>query len=312
MIISASYKTDIPAFYGDWFINRLRAGYCKMANPYNKRAIKVPLRREDVDGIVFWTKNIGPFLEHLSEIRERGYPFTIQYAINGYPRAFESSVVDAVKSVEHVQRISAECGPRVCVWRYDTIIVSSLTPIEFHLHNFERIASALRGAVDEVVVSFMQLYKKTARHMNEAACCHGFRWEDPTCDEKRTIISNLAEIAAGYGMQLAVCAQREYLVPGVKDASCIDVKRLSDVAGVPVYAPQKGGRSTCGCFASRDIGEYDTCPHGCIYCYAVSSPEKAKKCFREHDPEGEFLFKGLGVKDASGDEGMTSPQLPLF
>src|SRR6185312_13236388 len=122
MIISASYRTDIPAFYGHWFMNRLRAGYCMMTNPYNGKPIRVSLAASDVDGLVFWTKNIGPFLRHLPEIRRLGYPFMVQHTINGYPRQLESRVMRPTRTVEHVKRLADEYGPDVAVWRYDPIL----------------------------------------------------------------------------------------------------------------------------------------------------------------------------------------------
>ena len=290
MIISASYKTDIPAFYGQWFINRLRAGFCKMVNPYNEQVYHVPLTPDEVDGIVFWTKNIGPFLKHLPEVHRRGYPFIVQYAINGYPRALEHSVVDAERSCDHMRAISQEHGPKVCVWRYDTIVTSSLTPADLHLSNFERLAAALAGTTDEVVISFAQIYRKTLRNMDRAAGEHGFTWSDPPLEEKRALATRLAEIAAGHGMRLTLCSQPTFLVPGAGEARCVDAERLSVVAGRPIAAKLQGNRKECGCYHSRDIGHYDTCPHGCIYCYAVQSRGLAQRRFKQHDPEGEFLF----------------------
>ena len=292
MIISASYRTDIPAFYGEWFMNRLRAGYCKVANPYGGRVSRISLAPEDVDGFVFWTKNLRPFADHLPEIKERGYPFVVQFGINGYPRELEASVIDAKASVELLRQISADYGPRVCVWRYDTIVTSSLTPFEFHLDNFSALARALQGATDEVVISFLYPYKKTVRAMDQAAKEHGFTWSDPSADEKKDMASRLVKIARDHGMQLSICAQREYIVPGALDARCVDAERLSDVAGRPIHAGRQGHRKECGCWESRDIGEYDACPHGCVYCYAVGSAALAKKHFREHDPMSEFLVEG--------------------
>jgi hypothetical protein len=164
MIISASYRTDIPAFYGDWFMNRLRAGYCKVINPYGRQVSHVSLAREDVDGFIFWTKNLRPFADHLPEIKERGFPFVVQFGINGYPREFETSVIDPKVSVALLHRICGTFGTRVCVWRYDTIVISNLTPFEWHPRNFEALASEVQGATDEVVISFLHPYKKTARH----------------------------------------------------------------------------------------------------------------------------------------------------
>ena len=290
MIISASYRTDIPAFYGEWFMNRLRAGYCKVVNPYGAQVSRVSLMREDVDGFIFWTKNLRPFSSHLAEIRARGFPFVIQFGINAYPRELEPSVIDAMQSVALLRAISAEYGARVCVWRYDTIVVSSLTPPEWHLRNFESLARRLAGATDEVVISFLHPYKKTVRSLDQAAKARGFSWSDPPAREKMEMASQMVGIAANYGIRPAICAQREYIVPGAADAHCVDAERLSDVAGRPIHAGEHGHRKECGCCESRDIGEYDTCPHGCVYCYAVADPLLAKRRLQTHDPQLEFLI----------------------
>jgi transposase len=294
MIISASYKTDIPAFYGEWFMNRLRAGYCKMVNPYGGQVYRVSLAPQDADGFVFWTKNLGPFLGALEEVRERGYPFVVQYTINGYPRELERAVVDPGRSAAHMRMLAADYGPRVAVWRYDTIVYSSLTDSDFHRRNFEELARRLEGTTDEVVVSFAQIYRKTERNLNRAGREYKFNWTDPADEEKLRLLEELAPMARARGMQLSVCSQRKYLLPGVADARCVDAERLSGVAGRPIAARLKGNRPDCGCYQSRDIGEYNTCPHGCVYCYAVSSERVAGLRFGRHDPVGELLSAARG------------------
>jgi hypothetical protein len=291
MIISASYKTDIPAFYGRWFRNRLRAGFCKMVNPYNRHQVsEVSLRPEDVAGIVFWTKNVGPFFEALEDVHKLGIPFIVQHTINGYPRVLESRVVSPEKSVEHFRRVADTYGQRRIVWRYDTIVFSSETPADFHRQNFERLAAAVEGATDEVVVSFAQIYKKTLRNMNEAAQEHGFTWSDPPDEDKIALLRDLAAMASARSLALKVCSQKAYLIDEVGEARCVDAQRIMDVAGRWLEAKVQGNRKECGCFYSKDIGDYDTCPHGCVYCYAVHSRDLAAQRYREHDPEGEFLF----------------------
>lgn len=311
MIISASYKTDIPTFYGEWFMHRLRAGSCKMVNPYNRKVIRVSLARADVDGFVFWTKNVGPFLHHLQEVRDSGFPFLVQHTINGYPKALEYSVVNSQKSVDYVRQISEGFGRDVCVWRYDTIVYSSLTPRSFHLDNFSSLAQQLAGATNEVVVSFMHGYAKTIRNMNWGAKEFGFSWFDPSIEEKRELLSSMVEIAGRHGMTVSVCAQKEYLVPGAVEARCVDADRLERLGARGIRADAKGNRKECGCFASRDIGEYDTCPHGCIYCYAVNRSEVAQQRFKAHDPESEFLFPPSGKTEEDIREKLPI-QLPLF
>jgi hypothetical protein len=291
MIVSASYKTDIPAFYGDWFRRRLDAGFCKMRNPYGGQIYQVGLRPQDVDGFVFWTKNAGPFLDTLDEIKRRGYAFVVQYAINGYGRELEWAVVPASKSSQYLRRIADSFGPRAAVWRYDTIVTTSITDAAFHRSNFERLARLLDGTTDEVVVSFLQDYKKTRLNMDAASRLFHFTWRDPLIDEKRALLRDLSSIASSHRMSLTVCTQPELLIDGVAgEARCIDAIRLSDVAGRLIGAKMRGVRPGCACYQSRDIGEYDTCPHGCVYCYAVANRAAARRRFLRHDPEGEFLY----------------------
>jgi hypothetical protein len=307
MIVSASYKTDIPAFYGEWFMNRLRAGYCRCINPYSKRAFTVSLRSQNVDGIVFWTKNIGPFLCHLNEV-ERSFPFYIQYSINGYPRALESSVIDKQKSIDNLWQIRSKYGLYSTVWRYDPVVFSSITPYNFHIENFSEIAEKLTGAVNEVVISFAQVYAKTERNLNAAVKKLRFSWTDPAPAEKFALASRMAQIAASCGIQLTVCSQKDFVVPGAREARCIDIERLSKIANRLVVAELKGNRPECGCYASKDIGDYDTCPHGCIYCYAVQNRLLARKRYSQHDPQSEFLFDSEEINPNESGNGT----LPLF
>lgn len=287
MIVSASYKTDIPAFYGRWFLNRLAAGYCRTVNPYGGRPGRVDLTRAAVDGFIFWTKNLAPFRAGLEVVERLGFPYVVQYSITGLPGALERSVTGWERAAEHVRELRDRHGPRAAVWRYDPVVVTDGTPPAWHRERFARIAAALAGATDEVVVSFMQPYRKTVRNLDAA----GLRWRDPEPEEKRALLADLTAIAAGHGMALTLCTQPGLEgVPGTAPARCVDADRLSDVAGRPLRAREKGNRPGCLCAENRDIGEYDTCPHGCVYCYAVSGHATARRRFHAHDPDGAFLF----------------------
>ncbi|MEE8392758.1 MAG: DUF1848 domain-containing protein [Rhodospirillales bacterium] len=299
MIISASYKTDIPAFYGDWFLNRLKAGFCRMVNPYGGQLYTVAMDRDSVDGFVFWTRNLGPFFHVLDEVAAMKFPFVVQYTSTGYPKALDYSTIEADRAMEQIRGLSDSFGRRVAVWRYDPLIFTSLTPPGWHLENFARLAGAIAPSVDEVVVSFAQIYRKTARNMAAAARAFGFEWHDPEAAQKRGLLAKLAALAAQNGLRLTLCGQPELLVEGVGEAVCIDPDRLSDVAGYSVKALEKPHRDCCKCHASRDIGEYDTCPHGCVYCYGVMNRTKAKARYRAHDPKSDFLFPPPdGAKEA--------------
>ncbi|HEX6798233.1 MAG TPA: DUF1848 domain-containing protein [Ktedonobacterales bacterium] len=302
MIISASYKTDIPAFYGEWFMNRLRVGWCQMVNPHGRQVYTVNLGREPdgagregVEGIVFWTKNVGPFAKHLAEVRDRGYPFVVQHTVNGYPRELEARVADYPRIVAAVREVASEYGPRAVVWRYDPILFTSLTPLEWHVEHFGALAAQLTGATREVVISFAQVYQKTRRNLDAAARAEGFDWslheataypDDPDDDRARNLVAYLASIAREQGMRLSVCAQERFVIPGVAEAArCIDATWFGGE-----YV-RHGNRKECACSASRDIGAYDTCPHGCVYCYAVRDRPLALARYRQHDPASAFLFE---------------------
>ena len=286
MIVSASYRTDIPAFYGPWFENRLDAGYCRVANSYGGAPYRVALDRGSVDGFVFWTRNPGPFMATLDRLAGTGYPFVIHITITGYKRILETSVIEPARAIELVRQIAGRFGPRVAVWRYDPIIETDASLLSMHAENFARLADGLAGATDEAVVSFAGLYRKTRRNLGRA----GLEYGDPPDAAKNDLLAELAGLAAARGMALSVCTQPALAAPGTRPARCIDSDRLSALAGRPIASREKANRPGCACHESRDIGAYDTCPHGCVYCYAVATRAKARAAHAAHDPENEFLL----------------------
>jgi Domain of unknown function (DUF1848) len=285
MIVSASYRTDIPAFYGAWFLDRLRAGFVLVANPYGGPLSRVSLVPGEADGVVFWTKNAGPFLEGFAAVAAAGLPFVIQYSITGAPRRLERSVPSAELAVAQIHKLRDRFGPRAVVWRFDPIVISDETSPEERRASFARLAVSLAGAVDEVVVSFMQPYAKVRRNLGDLA------WRDPGLEEKRGLLRDLAAIAAAHDLKLTLCTQPDLVdeAAGLLAARCIDAERLSDVAGRVVTARTKGNRPGCLCAESRDIGAYDTCAMGCGYCYAVRDRERAQRALARHDPSSERL-----------------------
>lgn len=293
MIISASYKTDIPAFYGEWFLNRLSAGYCKARNAFNNRPFEIDLSKRNVDGFIFWTKNAKPFESGLMDVARRDFPFIVQYTINGYPRELENRVVNYRAAIEDFISISKKYGSNTCVWRYDPVIFSETTDEEFHLSRFSEIASALSGYTDEVVFSFVQMYRKTKRNLGKLEAKNGHPYHDGSNEQKIALVEQIIDIAKLNGMSINICSQPEFLSinPSLGEARCVDADRLQRIAKNIINAKLRGSRSSCGCFESKDIGEYDTCPHGCIYCYAVRSRDRAVKRFKEHNPLSEFLFE---------------------
>jgi Domain of unknown function (DUF1848) len=281
VIVSASYRTDIAAFYAPWFLRRLAAGHCRVVNPYGGGTHTVPLTRAAVDGFVLWTRNLRPLLPDLDRVAAVA-PFVVQFTLTGYPRRLEHSVVAAEEAVAQLQAIRRHWGPRAAVWRYDPIVFADGID---HRQRFAALARALAGTVDEVVLSVVHPYRKTRRNLDRA----GLDWHDPDDAEKRELLAALAAIAAGHGLRASLCSQPQLLTPGLGEARCIDAGRLADVAQRPLAAPEKGNRPGCRCALSRDIGAYDTCPHGCVYCYAVADRDRALARFRAHDPAAECL-----------------------
>ena len=287
MIVSASYRTDIPAYYGPWFLRRLKAGFCRAANPYGGKPATVSLKPPDVDGFVFWTRNPGPFADALQELRARRLPFVVQFTITGYPRALEAAVRKTDRAVAQFRSLARRYGPRIAVWRYDPILFTSITTPDWHARNFASLADALRGSTDEVVVSLIDDYRKTRRNLALAARAHGFTPIPPPGD-MRSFLRGLAGIAADHGMKLTACTEPAL---DIAPARCIDARRLSDIAGKEIAARRRGNRPGCLCDESRDIGAYDSCAQGCAYCYAVADRDRAKLNLAAHDPGSEFLIE---------------------
>lgn len=294
MIISASYRTDIPAFYGQWFLKRLAAGSCRVANPYGGPTTEVPLTGPEVAGYVFWTRNAAPFGTALERLEALGLPFYLHYTVTAYPRQLEPSVVSDRRALEVIEGLVARFGKGCVVWRYDPVFITSLTPPNWHRETFGRLTESMAGLVDEVVLSFAHIYAKTRRNSDRAAMRHGFDWQDPPEAVKQSLLCDLAERALANGIKPSLCAQPDLLHAPLEAARCIDSERLSRCAGRAIDAPIKGNRPGCLCAQSRDIGAYDTCPHGCVYCYAVRSPDLAKQRYADHRPERDSLSPAAG------------------
>ncbi len=276
MIISASYRSDIPAFHGEWFLAALAAGEVSVANPYSQRPYLVDLRPEAVDGYVFWTRNARPFARALAAAAQHK-PFVVQYTILGYPRTIDTNVIDPRLAIGNARAIAEAYSQRVVVWRYDPILLSPATEAGWHRANFTRLADALAGVADEVVVSFAQLYAKAARNLARA----GIAWRVPEAAEQAALIADLGAIAAERAIALTLCTQPDLAAAtSAPGARCIDASRLADVAGRPIAAATRGNRPGCLCAQARDIGAYDSCVHGCRYCYAVADHEAAQRRLR--------------------------------
>lgn len=287
MIVSASYRTDIPAFHAAAFRARLAAGYCDVKNPYGGKPARVALRGPGVDGYVFWTRNAAPFGAALEDVATLGLPIVVQFTVTGYPRALDAHTIRPDAAAAQIAALARTYGARAVVWRYDPVLLTSLTPPAWHRANFARLAAQMAGSVDECIVSAAQMYRKTVRRLDRAAKRHGFDWIEPDPSIERALLVDLAAISGDFGIATTVCSQ-PHLAAGALDAArCIDAGRLSDIAGRDIVAKTKGNRPGCLCAESRDIGAYDSCAHGCVYCYAVSDHDRAAARLRQDGGSGQ-------------------------
>ncbi|MEW5771963.1 MAG: DUF1848 domain-containing protein [Thermodesulfobacteriota bacterium] len=304
MIISASRRTDIPGFYARWFMNRVRAGSCLVGNPFNPAQVsRVSLRPEDVDCVVFWTRHGRPLLPHLAELEARGLRPVFLYSILGYPREIDPGCPPLPRSLDSFSRLADRLGPDRLTWRYDPIVLSGATGLDWHRRRFERIARALRGATRRVAASFVLPYRKTRSRL-EALEKKGIRVRDWTREDAAALLPDLAAASADNGMELRACGHEEdFSGFGVGRARCIDPAWLGAALGLALpEGKDPCQRPACGCAPSRDIGAYDTCGFGCAYCYATSSPARARANRRAHDPAAPALLAGVS-RDQAQEQG---------
>ena len=293
MILSVSRRTDIPAWYAEWFCNRIRQGFVCVRNPMNFHQVsRISLSPDMVDGIVFWTRNPLPLMHHLDELR--AYPFYFQFTLTPYGKEIEPGVPDKqAVLLPAFQKLSRQIGPDRVIWRYDPILLSSRYSVDFHLTAFRELAQQLEGYTRKCVISFLDPYRSIESNMNRL----GFR---PPADREITALAQgLAAIAAGHHLALETCAEAISLEAfGIAHGHCIDRVLLERLAGCPLKLEKdKNQREACGCAASVDIGMYDTCRHGCLYCYATRHPGAVPRHCAAHDPNSPLLSGSILPED---------------
>jgi len=298
MIISASRRTDIAAFYSQWFMNRIRAGSVQVRNPFNAKQIKeVSLKRDDVDVIVFWTRNPAKMMEHLDELDGNGFRYYFQFTITGFPRQIEKSVPNMEKAVEMFCALSKRLSPERVIWRFDPILLNTLVDESEHQRLFKEIAEQLEGFTQRVVISFADIYRKVSRNLNRLTHSidgQKINFYDIT-QELGTLepfVTELVQIAEEHQLEIQSCAEDIDLAHlGIPDGKCIDDTLINQTFGLNLGVKKdKGQRKSCGCVQSIDIGQYNTCLHGCSYCYATYNPTLAQQNWQKHDENSSFLI----------------------
>ncbi|HPD05444.1 MAG: DUF1848 domain-containing protein [Spirochaetes bacterium] len=272
MIISASRRTDIPAFYSQWFMDCIHRGSCTVKNPYNPNQIReISLLPEDVEAIVFWTRYPAPLLQYLDELDGRGYHSIFLFTITGYPQWLETHSPELSQSIKIFKTLSNTIGAQKVIWRYDPIVFSQELDFDFHINNFSAIASKLHHHTTRVIVSIMEPYrsviKRITKHLGDRNIVLN-PFEDYNAEQMEQFFSSLSTIAHERSMHLQSCCS-ELSLYGISNGACIDQQLLSNIFSIQLNVPGDAHqRKNCLCAKSVDIGAYNTCRSGCLYCYA--------------------------------------------
>lgn len=287
MIIQTGMRTDIPAFYSKWFLNRIKEGYVCVRNPYNpKQVTKYSLSPEVVDLIAFCTKNPLPMLPFLDKLKPYGQYWFV--TITPYGRDIEPNVPDKETVMEGFKELSDVVGADSMGWRYDPIFIDKKHSVEWHISEFEKMAEILAGYTKTCVISFIDIYKKVERNFPEA--------KSVRAEDRAVIGKAFVKIASKYEMVLKPCAEGEDLAKYGADCSgCMTVHTFETALNSRLEVPkrkknQRNGE--CACLLGTDIGAYDTCGHLCKYCYANVNPVLVKENMRKHNPDSPFLIGG--------------------
>ena len=296
MIIQTGMRTDIPAFYSEWLINRIKEGFVLVRNPYNPAQVtRYSLSPEVVDLIGFCTKNPAPMLPYMDYLKPYGQYWFV--TITPYGKDIEPNVPDKQKVMEDFKRLSDIVGVDSMGWRYDPIFVDADHCVEWHISVFEDMAKTLSGYTKSCVISFIDIYKKVKRNFPEAT--------EVFQKDRLTLGKAFIEIAGRYGMTIRPCAEGKDLEPYGADCSgCMTVKTYETALHANLIVPKRGKNQRngeCACLLGTDIGAYDTCGHLCRYCYANSDPALVKENIKRHDPKSPFLLGGSNPGDVIHD-----------
>lgn len=307
MIVSASRRTDIPAFYGEWLLHRLREGYVLVRNPFNPRQVaRVSLDPQVVDCLVFWTKNPAPLLPLLDEIDRLGHRYYFHYTVTACDRSLERNLPAKTERLTVFRRLAERIGPERVLWRFDPILLTREQGPEAVLREFADLARTLQACTRQCTISFVSLYRKCKRNLRGIGLL--------TLDDsgKIAFVQQLAAHAEQNGILLKACCD-PFLHErcGIQTAQCIDGRLVAELLGQPVrIAKDRGQRPGCGCVASVDIGAYNTCAHGCRYCYATVGDRAVAAHVKAHDPRSPLLTGVLSDRDTVTEKTIVSCRSP--
>ena len=282
MIIDTGNRTDIPAFYSEWFMNRIREGFVMVRNPYSAEQVtRYKLDPEVVDALIFTSKNPEPMVKHLSELdRFRMFWYV---TITPYGKSIEPGVPDKHKVIEAFQKISEHVGKHAMSWRYDPIFISDTYSVDYHIDAFERMATELEGYTEQVVISFIDLFEKTKKNFPEA--------REVVREERLALGKAFAETGRRHNMTVRSCLEGVELAQfGIDVSGCMSQAVIEHALGEKLIVPKSRHILECECVMGNDIGAYNSCAHFCKYCYANYDKDAVKANMKKHDPESPFLI----------------------
>jgi len=280
MIVSVSRRCDIPRYRFKWFMERLDAGFCEVANPYNPKQIKrvslLPSTQginaenalDYVEAFVFWTREPENILANIDELEERGLRFYVMVTVTGYPAELEPNMSDTSKVLVSMKKLAQKIGQDRVIWRYDPVILTSITDENFHYRNFQILAQTLAGSVRRVIISIYDEYPAAKKRLvlKEKA---GVLQMTEANNILPQLLSGFAKSAQAAGMEIQSCAEKEdFSSFGIKSGACIDAALINKLWGLESAGKDKNQRPYCLCCKSVDIGDYGTCSAQCVYCYA--------------------------------------------
>ncbi|WP_366934199.1 DUF1848 domain-containing protein [Caloramator sp.] len=285
LILSVSRRTDIPAFYSEWFLNRMKEGYVYVKNPFNAKQIsKINIRPDVVDCIVFWTKDSKPLMNYLDELKD--YKYYFQFTITPYKKDIEPNLRNKSEIVDTFIELSKRIGKEKVILRYDPILLTDKYTLNYHKAAFSKLCQRVSGYTDKVIISFLDDYKKVSRNMK------GIELKEMTEEDIYEISDYFSNVAGGYGLKIETCGEEIDLSKfGIEHGRCVDGELIEKIVGYKLKNLKRdGNRSACLCHECIDIGQYDTCAHGCLYCYANINKPKAEENYRAHNPKSPLLF----------------------
>ena len=293
MIISASRRTDIPKYYSEWLVNRIKEGYVDVRNPmYASQVSRYSLRPEIVDGIVFWTKDPAPMLKRLDAFSEYSYYF--QFSLTPYGKDIEGNLPNKHELINTFKELSARIGSDRVNWRYDPILLNGKYSIEYQIHAFGKIATELSGYTKKVTISFIDEYNFGGRSVYTS-----LQTGEIVAEQQNLLAEKISEIARDNGMSVDTCAEKINLQKyGIEHSRCVDSRIFERLNGCKLsrlktryeeLAKDTAQRKECRCVDSIDIGWPNTCLNGCKYCYATSSEAEIKQNIKKYNPNSSLL-----------------------